>query len=355
MSAAVAISGAGRAAPGDALTCAGAAVRAALTDAGTTVRDVDGLLSCGTDGPSVADLFGFELDWRAGVHEADEVGAAVVQAVDAVAAGRVRTLVCVDVVGIPDPPPGADRFGVETASGWASWHAPYGAVDATVDVALQVRAYIERFGLTRAELARIPLVAAANAGRDLSLRDYLSAPPLADPLCVHDRARTVGGAAAVVLRPAAAAGSRSVEVARRGAAYAVSPLPEQSAVPAPERAAAQLLADLGGLPPGVLLIGDEYSFRVVTWLEALRLCGPGEAGTVLASADTITRGGALPLNPHGGHLGLGRRPDLDLAVEAVLQMRADAGTSQLDVPPESSVVALGGTLSAGCLLLRRSG
>ncbi|MGW4478887.1 thiolase C-terminal domain-containing protein [Rhodococcus triatomae] len=353
MSAAVAISGVGRTAAGDASRSAGAAVRAALTDAGAAVPDIDGLLASGIDGHSVADLFGFELRWRTGITDRQEVGAAVVQAVDAVASGRVRAVVCVDVLPAPEPEPAADRFARSgSASGWASWHAPYGAVDETVDVALQARAYIERFGLTRAELARVALVAAANAGRALSLREYLSAPMLADPLCVHDHAATAGGAAAVVLERA---GSRPVEVVGVGAAYAVSPLPEQSPEPVSERAAAQLLPVLAGSPPGILLIGDEYSFHVVTWLEALHLCGAGGAAGVLASADTISRGGAFPVNPHGGHLGLGRRPDLDLAVEAVLQMRGDAGASQLAEPPDSSVVALGGSLSAGCLLLRRAG
>ncbi len=355
----VVVSGVGRAAPGDALASTGAAVRAALSDAGTSVSDVDGLLACGVDAYAVSDLFGFELCWRTEISDHGALGAAAVQAVDAVVSGRLRAIVCVETIPPPDPQIGADRFGrAEAATGWASWHAPYGADDETVDVALDARAYIERFGLTRPDLARIAIVASANAGRVLSLRDYLSAPMLADPLCVHDRARPAGGSAAVVLEPVGRverrSGSRPVGVGGVGAAYAVSPLAERDSERAADRAGASLREDLHGAVPGILLIGDEYSFRVVTWLEALGLCDPGCAGSILATAGTLSRGGRFPVNPHGGHLGLGRRPDLDLVVEAVARMRGSEGGSESGGPPSTSVVALGGAGSAGCLFLRRT-
>lgn len=352
------VSGAARVAPGDVLATAGACARAALADAALSVAEVGGLLVCGPDASSVSDVLGLRLGWRMQVPDREEVGAALVQAVDAVASGRVPVVLCVEVDGgemdAPDRSPAPRRFGQpEVASGWSGWHVPYGAGDPIVAVALDARAYIERFGLTRVELSRVALTAATNAGRELHLREYLAAPMVADPLCVHDRARPVGGAAAVVVESQAVRrrGVRSVAVGQVGAAYATSPLPEQEPDRVVDSAAAAVRSGWGA--GTVMLLGDEYSFDVLWWLEALGCCGSGEAGRFVATGTAIARDGPVPVNPHGGHLGLGRRPDLDLAVEAARQLRGEAGRGQVPGPPRAAVLGLGGRGAAGCLLLHR--
>ncbi|GAA4486135.1 hypothetical protein GCM10023094_42000 [Rhodococcus olei] len=373
--AAVSVTGVGRALTGGAgvrgsaggtgiLNAAVRAVRAALVDAGVAGPAVDGVLACGAAGADIADALGLELKWRTQESDRTSIGAALVQAVDAVAAGRVGHLVCVEAsAGSPTRLVTPARIGAVTpVAGWPGWHAPYGADSALVAAALAARAYTERYGLTRTELAQVALVASANVGRSLRLRDYLAAPMIADPLCVHDRAETIRGAAAaaIVLSGAAAVRepvSRAVAVAGSGAAYGVSPLAEQESarpVGVVERAAAALWsrADSGVRDVGVVMLGDEFSFAVLPWLEALGFCAVGAAGSFVATGRRIARGGDLPLNPHGGHLGLGKRPDLDLVVAAVAQVRGDAGPVQVLGPPGVAVVGLGGASAAGCLLLR---
>ncbi|MGW6695438.1 thiolase C-terminal domain-containing protein [Rhodococcus sp. NPDC054953] len=354
------VTGAGRVRVG-AGGVAGAAVTAALaalTDAGMPRTEVTGLLAIGCDAVDVADALGLELLWRAQENDTSVVGAGLVQAVDAVAAGRTGTVVCVEALA-PDPARAraVDRFGPAAAvAGRAGWHAPYGADGALVGVALAARAYIERYGLTRTELAQVAMVASANVGGGLRLRDYLAAPMLVDPLCLHDRARPAGGAAAIVLSTRTRDASPRIRVDGVGAAYAAGPLPEQDATDGvAERAAAAMWADLSGAPtdPDVALIGDEFSVAVLWWLEALGRCDAGAAGRFVATGAAISRGGVLPVNPHGGHLGTGRRPDLDLVVEAVAQLRGTAGRAQVRGGPTTAVVGLGGRAAAGCLLLRR--
>ncbi|MGW0176998.1 thiolase family protein [Rhodococcus sp. NPDC003322] len=364
----VAVTGVGRARVGrpGVLAAAVTAVRSALSDAGLPGSDIAGLFTSGPDAAEVADVLDIELSWRAQESDRFSVGASLVQAVEAVTAGRIRNLVCVEASAAePTRLARAEWFGPGApVAGWASWHAPYGADGALVGVALAARAYIERYGLTRTELAQVALVASANSGGGLRLRDYLTAPMLADPLCVHDRARSVGGAAAVVLTGSDQAGSAEerasapIAVGGVGAAYAASPLPEQDATRSAgvaARAGEELwsgtratLADVD-----LLLLGDEFSFPVLSWLEALGCCDQGAAGGFVATGAAIARDGVFPVNPHGGHLGVGRRPDLDLVVEAVTQLRGDAGAAQVPGTPTVAVVGLGGLTAAGCLLLRR--
>jgi acetyl-CoA C-acetyltransferase len=78
-------------------------------------------------------------------------------------------------------------------------------------------------------------------------------------------------------------------------------------------------------------INDEYSFKELQHLEALRLFGPGEAGYLTETGATeIT--GELPVNASGGCLGAGNLYDANGAhkvLEVVLQLRGEKGKNQI--------------------------
>ena len=88
-------------------------------------------------------------------------------------------------------------------------------------------------------------------------------------------------------------------------------------------------------PQGVLdlvEIDDRFAYKELQHLEALRLCGPGEAGR-LTEAGFTSAEGALPVNVSGGSLGCGNLLDasgLARALEVVLQLRGEAGLRQLE-------------------------
>ncbi|MFC9787178.1 thiolase family protein [Rhodococcus sp. NPDC127528] len=345
------------------VAAAATALHAAVADAGASGSAVDGLVTCGVPAADVADTLGLELTWRSEESDRFGVGAALSQAVVAVESGRVRNVICVEAA---EPASDARRpremFGpAPRVGGWRRWHAPYGADSPLVATALAARAYIERFGLTRSELAQVALLASRNGGRGtpLGLREYLVASMLADPLCVHDRAVAVGGAAAVVLGHADdMVEPRPVRVGAVGSAYASSPLAEQVPEPsasAVHRAGAALWAGTDLRPDDVdlALLGDEFSILVLLWLEALGFCEVGTAGGFVAGGVRIAREGALPVNPGGGLLGRGHRVGLDLVVEAVEQLRGVAGAAQIADGPEVAVVGLGAPTVAGCVLLLR--
>jgi acetyl-CoA C-acetyltransferase len=78
-------------------------------------------------------------------------------------------------------------------------------------------------------------------------------------------------------------------------------------------------------------IDDMFSYKELQNLEALRFCGPGEAGRLTEEGITH-RDGGLPINTSGGLLGAGyslEASGLQKLLEVVLQLRGDAGRRQI--------------------------
>ena len=79
-------------------------------------------------------------------------------------------------------------------------------------------------------------------------------------------------------------------------------------------------------------IDDTYAYKELQSMEALGFCQPGEAGVLLEEGATDFDG-ELPVNVSGGSLGVGHMLDatgLQRALEAVLQLRSEAGAHQIE-------------------------
>jgi hypothetical protein len=99
---------------------------------------------------------------------------------------------------------------------------------------------------------------------------------------------------------------------------------------------------------------DGFTFLTFAWLEALGLCGDGEAGPFVEGGQRIALDGDLPLNTYGGQLSAGRMHGYWFLHEAITQLRGGAGARQ--VPgAEVAAVAVGGGPIAGCMLLTSGG
>jgi len=78
-------------------------------------------------------------------------------------------------------------------------------------------------------------------------------------------------------------------------------------------------------------IDDSFSYKELQHLEALKLCGKGEAGKLTEEGVTEIDGD-LPINASGGLLGIGyaiEASGLHRVLEAVLQLRGEAGKQQI--------------------------
>lgn len=75
------------------------------------------------------------------------------------------------------------------------------------------------------------------------------------------------------------------------------------------------------------------------WLEALGLCGKGEAGPLVAGGGRIARTGEFPLNTGGGQPSAGRLHGFGHLHEACVQLRGKGGDRQVPGNPEVAVLA----------------
>lgn len=78
-------------------------------------------------------------------------------------------------------------------------------------------------------------------------------------------------------------------------------------------------------------INDEYSYKELQHLEALKICRQGEAGPLTEMGGTEING-EFPVNPSGGCLGVGNLFELNgghKVLEVIRQLRGEAGKNQL--------------------------
>lgn len=384
------ISGVGQSAVGRRLGRSGLsltvqAVLDALADAGLDRSDIDGLSTWpGGSGPApgftgagvweVKDSLGLNLEWFSGGSETAGQLGAIINAVAAVRAGLATHVVCFRTVWESTAQTAARRASVigsdgARVEGSHQWMVPFGAVSATNWAGLLATRHFHDFGTTREQLAGLATTLRANAAlnpkavlRDpLSVDDYLNARMISDPLCLFDCDMPVDGSTAVIVSDAGAAkdmAAQPVTIEAMGSALHGRPYWDQYADLTSMAAhdASEALWRNTTLTAGdvdIAQLYDGFSILTLIWLEALGLCGRGEAGTFVAGGGRIGRAGDLPLNTGGGQLSAGRLHGFGHLHEACVQLRGTAGDRQVPGEHEVAVVAAGGGYLGGALLLTR--
>lgn len=227
---------------------------------------------------------------------------------------------------------------------------PEAAVGATMPgvYAMRARRYMEEFGMTREQLALIPVKNKLNAANnplahfrtEITVQDVLDSRPIADPLRLHDCSPVTDGAAAVILASDRAArqygNGRTVRLAastlRTGT---VDPEPTSMTFEPLTWATAQDAYERAGIGPEEVdfaEVHDCFSIAEVLRVEGLGLFGQGEYPGAVERGEAHI-GGRLPVNPSGGLIGKGHPlggTGVAQVVELVRQLRGDAGSRQID-------------------------
>ncbi|MBI2702044.1 MAG: thiolase [Mycobacterium sp.] len=343
-------------------------IRAALTDAGLSLRDVDGLCTCtgGTLMHSVelAEYLGIAPRFT----DATQTGGAayglyVEHAAAAIAAGAAETVVIV----YASTPRAARKRGEKGLGVFATperleWETPYGVMLPISAYALAANRHMATYGTTAEQLAQIAvdtrrwaeLNPRAHLRDPITIDDVLASGFIAEPMHKLECCLVTDGAAAIVLT--------SAERARRlprppvlvlGAASAashamISQMPDLTVTPGAVSGPAAFRA--AGLTPSevdVVELYDSFTITVLLALEDLGFCAKGDGGP-FAGSGALGPGGALPGQTSGGGLAYTHPGAFGafLLVEAARQLRGDCGERQVPGAQTALAHGTGGVLSA---------
>lgn len=347
----------------------------AIADAGLNKRDIDGILT----GMSLSD---YCVMWPSAITEylqiypkyADivDIGGAsctgmVWRAAAAIAGGLCQTVLCVvgdawDIAKFYSAP-------IPFASIEVEFENPYGPMGANSGYALIARRHMYEYGTTQEQLAKIAVDQRANAclnpkalfyGKPITVEDVLHSPLVVDPLHMLEIVMPcTGGAAFVITSAERAKDSPHPPIYLLGAGeycthMSITHSPNMTT--SPVKISAQRAFQMAGLTPkDIQLVSpyDCYTIMVLMTLEDAGFCPKGEGGNFVEETD-LTYKGKLPLNTHGGQLSFGQpglAGGMSHIIEAVAQLREEAGGRQVPNCRTAFVNGNGGIMSEECSII----
>jgi acetyl-CoA acetyltransferase len=354
------------------------AARRALSDAGLTKNDIDGLVvGYSLTEPkmvlsaAVAEYLGLNVRYIDSSHTggaAPFVG--VANAAAAVAQGLARRVLVV--------------FGDNRRTGWRSidqavaamiaevghpeYELPYGPL-IPANLALVARRHMHEYGTTREQLAMVPVIQREHArlrpGAErtdpLDVERIRNARPVATPLVGADCALVSDSAGAVIVGPvdddlAADKPRTAIRGSSQHSDY-YYPFQSQDLTAFGFAHSADRAFDQAGLNPwdmDLAEIYDAFSIIVLIAIEDIGFCQKGDGGKFVAER-RMALGRDMPINTHGGLLSFSGNGVFHIT-EAVTQLRHDAGDRQVTGARRALVTGIGGMLAVHCsLVLERVG
>jgi acetyl-CoA acetyltransferase len=230
---------------------------------------------------------------------------------------------------------------------------------------------MHQFGTTREMLADVAVAArdwanlnpAAFARGPLTREDVLASRMVSDPLTSHDCCLvTDGGGACVMVRADRARDLQRNPAYLLGAAGAqwhrsIAQMPDLTVTAATESGPrAFAMAELAPTEVDLVMVYDAFTINTILFLEDLGFCRKGEGGRFVQGG-AIAPGGRLAVNTNGGGLSCVHPGmyGMFLIIEAVTQLRGDAGQRQLSDCAVALCHGNGGTLSSQVTALLGSG
>ena len=221
-------------------------------------------------------------------------------------------------------------------------------LDAITSSALQAKAYMNKYGISEEQCARVSVKNHGNAQKNpyaqlplhISVKEVMASRMLADPIKLLDASPISDGAAAVIL----AGEKRANKIAQKpvwikGIGHCADAyfLGDRDLAECPSlEAAAKKAYDMAGITNplkeiDVAEIYDAFSYMELLWSEGLGFCGRGEGGKFVDAGKSRMEG-ELPINPSGGVLSAHAVLVAGLArvCEGVLQLRDGAGARQVE-------------------------
>lgn len=197
-------------------------------------------------------------------------------------------------------------------------------------------------------------------GRTLGPEDYYASAMLNDPIRMLDCCLETDGAAGVIVADPEVAGGNGRAPVHIAAVEEGHPASPDDIVSRPDilnmgitQAAPRAFesAGVGHAEIDFAEIYDCFTFIVLRQLEEMGFCGRGEA-LAFVNERGIGLDGELPVNTHGGLLSQAHVVGMNHVVEAVRQLRGEAGENQLPDPRVGLVTGYGDLGDGAIAILR---
>jgi acetyl-CoA acetyltransferase len=355
------------------------AAEAAIEDTGLTSHQIDAVLpyvSLGLAEEFAVHLGIRDLRYQATSHLGGACpGASLANAVMAVNAGladhvlipggwygysgrRVREVVVSDV---------SVMSGGVTAR---DYYFPYGLTVPVQWFSMMARCHMDQFGTKTEQFGAVAVAMRKHAQlnpnalmreRPMTMEDYLASPMIADPYRLFDCSLEADGAVALVVTSAERARDlESQPVYVMGIAQG-QPFPaddiatrddvfELGLTRATRRAFA--MAGISHADVDFAQVYDPFTFQVIQQIEEMGFCQRGEGGAFVEGG-RIELGGELPVNTHGGLLSEAHVLGTNHFLEAVRQLRGEAGERQVEDAEIGIVTGFGDFGDGSIAVLRR--
>jgi len=352
----------------------------ALEDAGIEKGAVDGLVTGSLqESPLFAPLALAEyLKIRTNFSELVDIGGASSAGMIWRAAAAIEIGLCDTVlVLVPSTPPPMESGGEREkmimppylmGDAWGSpqgqYDIPYGLVAAAPSFAMVATRYMDQYGVTPEQLAKIAVDERNSAlknpkaifkDKPISIDDVLSSPMVSDPVHLLEMVMPCFGGGAVVLTNAERAKTtkhRPVFLSGYGESIShktVSYMEDLSVTPA--KPAADKAFGMAGLERSDIDLCSFYDCFTITVLATLEDAGfvpKGQGGRFVEEHD-LSFAGDFPLNTHGGQLGMGQGGSaggLSHVIDAVTQLQGRAEDRQLAKADKAYVTGVGGLMAS---------
>lgn len=250
------------------------------------------------------------------------------------------------------------------------FYIPYGMTAPLQWFSLMARRHMHEFGTKPEHLGAIAVAMRKHAqlnpkavmrGRPMTIEDYMASPYVSAPYRLFDCClETDAGAALIVTTAERAKDMKRKPVYIMGIAEG-HPYPADDITNRKDvftvglTHAAPIAYEMAGVTPkdvDFAEIYDCFTFEVLQQIEEAGFCKRGEGGPFVQGG-RIELGGELPVNTHGGLLSEAHVLGMSHVVEAVKQLRGDAGKRQVQNAEIGIVTGWGDFGDGSIAVLRR--
>ena len=336
-------------------------IRGALDDCGLTIKDVDGLAMAGT-GIGPMGIIGFcdYLNLNPNYVDGTQIGgssfvAHTAHAAAAIAAGLCE--VCVVAFGstVASSRGGGAGGGGDTAD---QFEIPFG-VTTVGAYAMIAQRHMHEYGTTSEQLAEVAVTMRLHASMNpvakyrnpITVDDVLSSRIISSPLHLLDCCIISDGGGALVITSAERARDlkkKPVYILGTGEAMRHAGRGKRDFLDIAAAQSGKLAFERAGVTHADIDMGmiyDSFTITVVSQLENLGFCKPGEGGAFV-SGGRLRFDGDFPINTDGGGLSSCHpmMRGMFLVIEATRQLRGECGPRQVKDCKTALVHGTGGAL-----------